>query len=344
MARFPEALTKADRTRVLRVAALLLTDLASCGGEAAPDERAAGTSASTPPSASSPRGACDRPYADTSPWNTPIGPDPEYQPESDRYVREIPAPLTSDSTQYTYPVYEVSSSTPRETVELSGWLSSVTDGGERLETQRRGTVELPIPEGARAAAGTDAQIILLDRATGDEWGVWRLEQDGDSWSATNAYHYNIDWSAVPPRAENGNPFFSRGAGVPYLAGLVRPCEIARGRIDHALAFAYDAPSPEYVYPATKSDGAGGPDDLPEGTRFQLDPSLTAKEIRAWGCKGPCLTIARALQKYGMYAIDNSGRSKVMLEYEETARWNGRVDESTVSPIPLTAFKVLQAER
>jgi hypothetical protein len=40
-------------------------------------------------------------------------------------------------------------------------------------------------------------------------------------------------------------------------------------------------------------------------------------------------------------IDNSGRPKVILEYEDTARWRGFVDAETAGPIPLSAFRVLQ---
>jgi hypothetical protein len=98
-----------------------------------------------------------------------------------------------------------------------------------------------------------------------------------------------------------------------------------------------------VHPATKSDGAGsGPGALPEGTRLQLDPSLSTARIRSWGCKGACLTAARALQRYGMFVIDNSGRPKVMFEYAGTARWHGVIHAGTVSPIPLSAFNVLHA--
>ena len=49
-----------------------------------------------------------------------------------------------------------------------------------------------------------------------------------TWSAGNGYHYNTQWSGVPP-----THFASRGAGVPYLTGLIRPCEIAQGQINHA---------------------------------------------------------------------------------------------------------------
>ena len=318
--------------------------VASCGnggpGGSATDAGGAPEDQAPSPAGSRSSGPCVRPYADDSPWNVPIGRSPRYDERSETWIRTIEGELTSDPTQYTYPVYDVTADTPRVSVSLSGWYSNVTDGGKTLLNQRAGAAELPLPPGAEAAAGSDAQIILLDRATGDEWGASNLERDGDGWKAWNAYHYNTRWSGVPPRDENGKPFFARGAGVPYLTGLVRPCEIRRGRIDHALAFAYESPSDEYIYPATKSDGVGEPDDMPEGTRLQLDPTITARQLQRWGCTRPCVTIARALQKYGMYVIDNSGRPKIMLEYEGTGGWNGLVTEDTVKPIPLSAFKVL----
>jgi hypothetical protein len=288
------------------------------------------------------RSRCAAPYSADSPWNTPIPRDARVHASSARYVDALEGPLTSDPTQYTYPVYEVSRRTRRQPVVVNNVFSDVTGGGRRLTVRKGGTVRLPIPAGARAAAGTDAQIILLDRDSGDEWGAWRLRRTAGRWHVDNGYHYNTRWSGVPPRAADGRTFGSRGAGVPYLAGLVRPCELRRGRIDHALAFAYNFPAARHVYPATKSDGAGEPGrDMPEGTRMQLDPGLSRRQIERWGCRGPCLTIARALQRYGMYVIDNSGRPKVILEYEDTARWRGFVDAETAGPIPLSAFRVLQ---
>lgn len=279
---------------------------------------------------------CDRPYADSSPWNVPIGRNPNYDSRSSTYVANLGQRLSSDPTQYTYPVYEVTPDTPRERVTLSGLYSNVTNGGRRLDRRSDPTIMLPIPGGARASSGSDSSIVIVDRRTGDEWGIWRLKRGSGGWSGTNGYHYSIRWSAVPPSG-----FGSRGSGVPYLAGLVRPCEIARGRIDHALAFAYDFPTGQIVYPATKSDGKGSVGaDVPEGTRLQLNPSLSARRIRSWGCTGACLTIARALQRYGMYVIDNSGRPKLMMEDEGTARWGRTVSSKTVEPIPLNAFRVL----
>jgi RTX calcium-binding nonapeptide repeat (4 copies) len=304
-----------------------------CGSRSDPPRDAGGEDASA--------AHCRAPYRASSPWNTPIGPSPAYG--SPNAIRNAAiGTLSSDPTQYTFPVYEVDSRARREPVQLAGWYSDVSDEGRRLRTVRGPTVNIPIPDGAAPAAGSDAQIVVVDRETGDEWGVWRAERTEDgTWRAENAYHYNVNWEGVPPRARDGRPFLSRGAGVPYLAGLVRPCELRLGRIEHALAFAYDHASPRHVFPATKSDGNGSvARDLPEGSRLQLDPALSDRDIEAWGCNGPCLVIARALQRYGMYVIDNAGRPKIMLEYEGTALWNGLVTAKTVTPIPDSAFKLV----
>jgi hypothetical protein len=314
---------------------VLPADRAASTAEEAPPPTAASTTSAAPD-------PCPRPYSDTSPWNSRIGASPRYHPASAFHVSVLRGNLTSDPTQYTYPVYRVSAATPVAEVFTSGWYSNVVDGGATLRNERRGVARIPMPDGAQAAAGDDAQIILVDEASGDEWGMSHLKREADGrWTAWNAYHYNLRWDGVPPHDDEARPFFPRGAGVPYLAGLVRPCEIGRGRIDHALAFAYKFPTSSFVHPATKSDGIGTkPEDMPQGSRLQLDPSFTEEQIKAWGCTGACLTTARALQEYGMYIIDNAGRPKVMFEYEGTASWGGAVTAETVSPIPLDGFRLL----
>jgi hypothetical protein len=275
------------------------------------------------------RAACVRAYSAAGPWNTPIRRGAPSRPAS------LQGQLTSDPTQYTYPVYEVRGA-PRVRVRITGRFSNVT-GPRKLSVQRGGSVAVPMPPGAEPAEGSDRQLILLDSRTGDEWGFWRAWHTRGGWSAVNGYHYRTSWSGVPPHG-----FGSRGAGVPYLAGLIRPCEVERGAIRHALAFAYDAVSPAFVYPATKSDGKSAASDaLPEGARLQLDPSLTRARLARLGCTDVCLTIARALQRYGMYLIDASGRPKIVAEYDGTAYWGGRLAEDTVSPIPLSRFRVVR---
>lgn len=257
-----------------------------------------------------PEGSCSPPYQASSPWNTPIGVGPAYEADTAARVNAIGGNLSSDPTQFTYPVYYATAATPTREVQLSGWFSRANADGTTF--------------------------------TGREWGFFNFSTGaGTTFTAVNGYGYTVNGTATPVHA-HGNGLVARGAGVPYLAGLVRPCEIQAGSIDHAFAFAYDAPGPDFVFPATKSDGVGtGPLALPEGARLQLDPALTTAQINAWGCNGACLTIAQALQTYGMYVVDNAGRSKIMMEFEGTANWNRLVTAQTASPIPLSAFKVLE---
>jgi len=297
------------------------------------------TATAVPPGTAN-QGPCARPYSDASPWNTKIAANPTYDPQSDYHITALSGSLGSDPTQYAFPVYEVTSSTPLRTVKLSGAFSNVVDNDTRVIWQSGGTVQVPIPAGAQQSAGSDGNIIILNRQTGDEWGFFQASANSDgSWNAKNSYHYNTNWDGVPPT--NSSTFVSRGAGVPYLVGLIRPCEIAQGHIDHALAFAYDYPTSQFVYPATRSDGGGSGPDMPEGTRLQLDPSLSDTQLKAKGCSGNCLVIAHALQQYGMIIIDKAGHPKIMPEYEGTAHWNGAIAASTASNIPLSSFKVLK---
>jgi hypothetical protein len=292
---------------------------------------------------------CHRPYSDDSPWNTKIGQNPKYHPNSANLITALEGHFGSNPNTYTYPVYEVTSDTALKTVRFSGFFSNVVDNGTQLERKRGGgLVQVPIPNGAKPSRGSDEQIIIINTDTGDEWGFWNAKPNRDgTWTAVNGYHYNVKWSGVPPKG-----FMSRGARVTYLAGLIRKCEIERGYIDHAIAFAYDKPCsrktcaaqgfPYYVYPATGSDGKGNYRyDFPEGTRLQLDPNATEKDIRRWcGRDRTCRIIVRALQEYGMIAIDNGGHPKIYPEANHTANWGTLLTDRTPSKIPYSAFKVL----
>ena len=281
------------------------------------------------------RGSRQLPYGPDSPWNLKIGPAPAYDPNSRAAVSALHGVFGSDPTRYTMPVYEVDARVPLVTVRLSGLFSNVTGNGEQLEVIRRPDVQAPIPSHGRPARGRDGQMVLWNPETGDEWGFWRMKQANGSWTAVNGYHYNTRWSGVPPSG-----FQSRGAGVPYLAGLIRPWEIVQGRIDHAIALGLDYPNKRFIYPATKSDGNGLDHYLPAGARLQLDPSLTDDDFTGWGLDRAGRIIARALQVYGMILVDGSGHPKIYGEYEGTANWNGVIHKHTVRKIPYSALRVL----
>jgi hypothetical protein len=290
-----------------------------------------------------------RPYDVASPWNTPIGSSPGIDINSAGFMNEISKlglPLSSDPDQYAIPVYEFNATTPRQTVKLSGYFSSYDAG----DNSRKGygfaptITGVPIPENALQSAGSDGQIVIWDPVSGVEYSFWQFARDaGGNYTATNGYRYHTG-SGYYGRFADG--LAGRGAGTPYFAGLVRKWEIDQGRIDHALAFAYDSPSAEFRYPASKSDGGnfGGTSgtDLPEGARIQLDPTMTEADFNALGLSPAAKTIARALQSYGMYVIDHSGSSKIYLEDRMTAGWDTTINRNLVSKLPWSKFRVITA--
>jgi hypothetical protein len=213
----------------------------------------------------------------------------------------------------------------------SGDLSSVGHGYPAGVQQ----VQIPanaMPAGPGFGQDGDNQVIAWDPNTGVEYECWQWDP-GSAYgghssgaSATNCWRYHTS-----PTTLSGTTFqydgimadgaAGRGGGTPYLAGLVRPWELAQGHIDHALAWAYQSPAGGHVYPSFKSDGSGGAaGDMPEGTHLQLDPSLTDAQLGAMGCSSQCLVIAHALQTYGAFLIDNSGSTKIYLESDVTASW------------------------
>jgi hypothetical protein len=279
-----------------------------------------------------------RPYTPTSPWNTPIPTDAAVDPRSEAMVATIAVSsngkLRSDPDQYAYPVYFASSATPRTTLSCTGVVSVLHADGTRTVVSGGVLPDVPIPAGAAPSAGTDAQVIIIDETTGDEYDIWRYTPPS---RCENVTHYvaGVHRSGVEPR------YASRGAGVPYLAGLVRPWEIEGGRIAHALAFGYPMNrAVRCVWPASKTDGASEtPDAIPEGARLRLDPALDLEQIPGLDAAGR--VIARALQEYGAFVIDNSGSNKLYVEDNLTAAWGDRIVATTVSAIPVERLQVLR---
>ena len=294
-----------------------------------------------------PQGLEQRPYSDNSPWNTSIGQNPQYDPYSDEMIATIgmdnDGRITSDPDQYSYPIYYADASTPRYDIPCTRYKCTiVTASGASTFEELKG---VPIPNNAKPSVGTDGQMIIIDKNTHTEYDLWQVVRTSNGWSVSNASVYNITWDGAPPR------YGSRGAGVPYLAGMVRPFEIAQGRIEHALAFAYSyAAEDRCVFPASKTDGKSDlPYAIPQGARIQLDPSLTEADFDRLGLSRTGKIIARALQEYGMILIDNSGRPKIYAEDLKnnplsSTKWTDRgldLNSTTISNIPYTSFRVIK---
>jgi hypothetical protein len=233
--------------------------------------------------------------------------------------------------RYTVPAYWASARTPRDRVALTAsWAP-------------RRMLVAPIPASARPDPASDGQLAILDSSNGCEYDFWKAQKKGETWTAA--------WgNAVSSRGSGAYPggLSARGSGFALLAGLMRPKELAAGRINHALIFSYPYTSAAgFVSPATESDGQSDRSDaLPEGARLQLDPSFDVRSLPKY--ERP---IARALQRYGMYLAD-TGSSNVSLYAINPQSYSRNPyrgvlpggDYVDLSKLPVNRFRVVQLSR
>lgn len=269
--------------------------------------------------------------------------------------------FTADTSQFTLPVWVATDSTPIASVAWDGRWGEYTESSGTIDSSS-GVKSVPIdptwktpPPYWPSDAGADAQFIVIKPSTGDIWDMWRVTTDASGnlvtdgsgrYTVVNGSHFSGGWDSngVP-----GAEYVSRGAGVPYIVGLVRKWELdaavaAGAGLGHALAFSFSSPSPRHVIPATKSDGAGlyatdvtagYPYETPEGTIITLDPDYDYSHLSA-----NAQVFARTLIDKGGYCIDNAGRPKMYVEADVSAGWSPAPGVEVVAGIPLEAFRVL----
>lgn len=255
-----------------------------------------------------------RPYGDAAPWNVPVA-NLRRHLESENLVAllwESTLPRSGNFNlsfdDYTYPVYSISEATRLSKVQTL-WTSNL-DG-----------TKIPWNPDWRPAPGSDAQVILIDEATGREWNLFQVSAKRRSISLTNG---NLVPGDFRTRTNGYAP--SRGVGIPYLAMLVRPEEVAAGQILHALSMPANGTSGVYsVPPALKLERNHGKPGIPQGTRFALD--VSDQEIEEWirsldraseATKRSARIIARALRDYGWFITDSAGSSHFQFEANVSA--------------------------
>jgi len=277
---------------------------------------------------------------------------PITNPVYDIHSDELIARLTYGTTQtgirsnpddYSFPVYLVDNNTPTYNVPCSGICKIIYADESTLRVNPMPNV--PIPEYAIPSSGNDAQLIIINVDTGDEYDFYEVELTSGGWQVTNGSKYNVFWDGTPIS------YPSRGAGVPYFAGLIRPWEILQGHIDHAIALVKKYPrSGLCVYPASKTDGSGtNIYDMPQGARLQLDPTLTDAYFQSIGLSQTGIIIAHALQQYGMVLID-SGGLKIIVEnlgdnpyYDGVMSWLDpelNLTDRSIYAIPASQYSVI----
>ena len=248
---------------------------------------------------------CARFFAPGAFWNSALPGDAPLDPNSREVTAELlrsvdmgrrqGRPPTINTSAYTPPVYTVPANQPRVRVELDHPPGIADD-------LRAAIASVPLPPHARAAAGTDAELVVWQPATDTLWEFWQLRRRDGRWQAK--------WGGRLDRVSSGPAVFgsnwgTSASGLPLVGGLITPRELATGRIDHALALGVpEVRAWEYALPARRTDGVSTcRHAVPHGARFRLDPGL---DVDSLGLHPVVATIARAAQRYGIVVREQSG--------------------------------------
>ncbi|MEA2474181.1 MAG: hypothetical protein QOE06_2096, partial [Thermoleophilaceae bacterium] len=255
-------------------------------------------------------------FAPNSFWNAPLAAGAPVDPSSSRLVDALSSEVDGEiqartgpwinTDSYSTPVYTVGSDVPKVHVTLDVWAPQLQSAFE----------EVPIPSGAQVAGGSDRHLTIYQPSTDTMWEMWLASNQADGWHAR--------WGGKMTNVSTnpgyfGNPYGATATSLPLLGGLMTIEELKKGEIDHALALA--VPNTQVgatTWPAQREDGkVDGPQAIPEGTRFRIDPSVDLTKL---GLTRTGLVIARAAQRYGIVVRDTSGCVTFYAE-DPVASWN-----------------------
>jgi hypothetical protein len=248
-------------------------------------------------------------FSPASPWNQPIG-NAALDPASGAMIASLDATVQAEevaktgpwinTTSYGLPLYTVGPGQPTVSVRLAGSPNPALAAA---------WAAVPLPAGARPAAGSDGDLLLWQPSSDRLWEFWRLRRSGGAWQASwggAIEHTSASSGVYGPQAWPGaQSWWGISASSLSLAGgLITLEDIRAKEINHALALALPSVrAGAFALPARRTDGRSlDPLALPEGAHLRLDPTLNLATLNL-----PPLTlmIAQAAQRYGIYVTDRS---------------------------------------
>jgi hypothetical protein len=256
-----------------------------------------------------------RPYSASSPFNQ-TATSAAVAPRSAQVVARTlgwgaPANLVAGAADtpddYAHPVYYSQPTDPIVTLHATEpWGRAAIEG-----------MQIRVPAAARPAGGTDGHLTVI---TPDGW-------EYDLWESQTPRNGTLNFGWGGRIRVDGNGLGADGTAAQFgnLAGIIRPEELAAGKINHALFIVVKCTSSDttfglgvkphragdlgssYIYPAGKG-GSSCPsnqtDAPPMGARFRLnmtDAQIAALPVPKWK-----KTVLTAFAHYGGYVGDTGG--------------------------------------
>ncbi len=219
-------------------------------------------------------------------------------------------------------------------------------------------VPVPVPANGRlegesnysCSSDGDCHLIVIQGTKLFE--MWRADITGGTatgtpfgggclavWDLTRDY-----WKASSSGFARGEQCTSAdAAGYPIAALLFSADEVASGSLNHAIRFILPNDrirKGEYVHPATHSGaGKGTPsaDTVPYGARFRLKSTFNLASLPNEGAR----TVARALQRYGMFLSDGGNIAlTAQADTDSETKWDGLLGSRDLSSIQVTDFEMI----
>jgi hypothetical protein len=217
---------------------------------------------------------------------------------------------------------------------------------------------IPVPPGGRlegesnysCASDGDCHLIVLQGTNLFE--MWRANISGGTstgspftggctavWDTTRDY-----WQQSANGYARGDQCTSADAGgYPMTALLFNAAEVSAGAINHAIRFILPNDrirKGQYVHPATHSGAGRGtpsPDLVPYGAHFRLKSTFNLQSLPNEGAR----TVARAMQRYGMFLSDGGTITlTAQSDTSTTAKWSGLLGAADLAAIKVTDFDMV----
>jgi hypothetical protein len=208
-------------------------------------------------------------------------------------------------------------------------------------------VEVPLPPGGNlegeagyeCRGGGDCHLIVLDEGAGTLYEMWRADVGPAGFRGGCLATWDVG-RAYGDALRGDQCASADAAGLPVAPLLFTADEVAAGEIDHAIRFVLpaDRSGRGFVRPATHALDSVAPANAPPyGVHLRLRADYPIDALPSAGAR----TVARALQRYGMYHAD---RGEVALtaasDRRTAAKWGGLLGERDLEALDVEDFEVV----
>jgi hypothetical protein len=191
-------------------------------------------------------------------------------------------------------------------------------------------------EGGKNASG-DRHAIVVDKATCVDYETWLTRDTSKGWTAGSGAVWPLSTNKLRSKPElNLGPnglTSADAAGLPILAGLLRPSEVKAGYVGHAIRFTAPVSSEHFIWPAEHEAGSKKSRNYPPmGARFRLMASFPLA-----GYSRDTKVVLRAMKTFGLILADNG--SPWYFQGAASNAWSDTMI-SQLKTIPAKAFQAV----